>query len=63
MSLEAVQTPSVKELQQRGKTLVTHYVSIVIERKEVLESISKYFVADGYFAGQEFVNPLLQQTL
>lgn len=62
MSLEAVQTPSVKELRQAGKTLVTHYTSIVIERKEVLESISKYLVADGYFAKQEFVNPLIQQT-
>jgi len=62
MSLEAVQTPSVKELRQAGKSLVTHYASIVIERKEVLESISKYLVADGYFAKQEFVNPLIQQT-
>ena len=62
MSLEAVQTPSVKELRQAGKTLVTHYASIVIERKDELESISKYFVADGYFAKQEFVNPLLEQT-
>jgi len=62
MSLEAVQTPSVKELRQAGKTLVTHYASIVIERKEVLASISKYFVADGYFAKQEFVNPLIEQT-
>jgi hypothetical protein len=62
MSLEAVQTPSVKELRQAGKTLVTHYASIVIERKEVLESISKYFVADGYFARQEFVNSLIEQT-
>ncbi|MDA3906793.1 MAG: transposase [Bacteroidales bacterium] len=62
MSLEAVQTPSVKELRQAGKTLVTHYASIVIERKQELESISNYFVADGYFAKQEFVNPLLEQT-
>jgi len=42
--------------------LVTHYASIVIERKEVIESISKYLVADGYFAKQEFVNILIQQT-
>ena len=62
MSLEAVQTPSVKELRQAGKTLVTHYASIVIERTQVLESISKYLVADGYFAKQEFVNPLIEQT-
>jgi len=58
MSLEAVQTPSVKELRQTGKTLVTHYASIVVERKEALESISKYIVADGYFAKKEFANPL-----
>ena len=62
MSLEAVQTPSVKELRQDGKTLVSHYVSIVIDRKETLESISEYLVVDGYFAKQEFVNPIMEKT-
>ncbi len=28
----------------------------------MLASISKYFVADGYFARQGFVKPLIEQT-
>jgi len=62
MTLEAVQTPSVKELRQAGKSLITHYASIVIERKEVLESLSEYLVVDGYFAKQEFINRVTEQT-
>lgn len=61
-SLEAIQTPSVKELKDEGKTLVKHYVSLVIERKETLVSFSKYLAVDGYFAKKEFVNSIMNQT-
>ena len=43
MTLEAVQTPSVKELRQTGKTLVTHYASIVVEAKRIEEFKSELF--------------------
>ena len=62
MSLEAVQTPSVKELKKEGKTLVSHYASLVIERKEVLESLSKYLVVDGYFAKKNYINSITEET-
>lgn len=61
-SLEAIQTPSVKELKAEDKTLVNHYVSLVIERKENLISFSPYLAVDGYFAKKEFINPIMNQT-
>ena len=61
-SLEAVQTPAAKELNKVGKSLVSHYASKTIERKEILQSFSKYLVADGYFAKKEYVNPIIEET-
>lgn len=61
-SLEAIQTPSVKELKSENKTLVNHYVSLVIEREEQLISFSPYLAVDGYFAKKEFINPIMNQT-
>jgi len=61
-SLEAIQTPSTKELKAEDKTLVQHYVSLVIEREEKLISFSTYLVVDGYFAKKEFINPIINQT-
>lgn len=62
LSLEAIQTPAPKELKQQDKTLVNFYCSLVIERKEVLQSFTKYLVVDGYFAKKEYVNPIKEQT-
>jgi len=61
-SLEAIQTPANKELKLEGRTLVNHYASLVIERKDVLLSFSRYLVGDGYFAKIEFINPITKQT-
>lgn len=61
-TLEAKQTPSVKELKAYGKTLVNHYADLVLERKEQLISFSKYLAVDGYFAKKEFINPITQQS-
>ena len=62
LSLEAIQTPAVKELKSEGRTLVNHYASLVIERKDALLSFSTYLVVDGYFAKKEFINPITEQT-
>jgi hypothetical protein len=61
-SLEAIQTPASKELKTEGKTLVNHYASLVIDRKDVLLSFSKYIGVDGYFAKKEFIHPITAQT-
>ena len=62
MSLEAVQTPSVQELRSKGMSLTDHYASLVIERKDVLQSLSPYLTVDGYFAKKVFVNPVMNKT-
>ena len=61
-SLEAIQTPSTKELKLDSKTLVKHYASLVIERGERLLSFSAYLAVDGYFAKKEFIHPITEQT-
>jgi hypothetical protein len=62
LSLESIQTPSTKELKEKGMTLINHYALLVIERKDTLERFSKYLGVDGYFAKKEFVNPIIKQT-
>jgi len=62
MSLEAIQTPSSKELKKQGLTLVDHYAGIIVGRKEILRSISNYLAVDGYFAKQGFVETITCQT-
>jgi len=54
--LEAVQTPN----ELKSKTLLGHYASVLVERKQSLLSISKYVVADAYFSKQPFVSKLCE---
>lgn len=62
MSLEAIQTPSAKELKQTGKSIVDHYAGVIIQRKETLQELSDYLAVDGYFAKESFVMPILENT-
>lgn len=62
MSLEAIQTPSAKELKHLGKSMVDHYAQVIIERKETLQKLSDYLATDGYFAKESFVIPILEST-
>lgn len=62
MSLEAIQTPSSKELKQQGITMVDHYATILVERATKLLDLSAYLAVDGYFAKQSFVEPITKQT-
>ena len=59
----AVQTPSPKELKEKGKTLVNHYVEIIDKHVEAIKSVTRYLAVDGYFMKKEFINPLRQQGL
>lgn len=54
--LEAVQTPN--DLQPG--TLLEHYGNTLVERKEQLQTISKYVVADAYFSKQPFASKLCE---
>ncbi len=60
---EAVQTPSPKELKEKGKTLVNHYVEVIEKHISDIRSVTRYLAVDGYFMKKEFINPLLKQCL
>jgi len=61
-NLEAIQTPSPAQLKLEGKTLVTHYAQVLIDRWEKIVSISNYLAVDGYFAKKTFIDPIINQT-
>ena len=58
MSLEAIQTPSSKELKEQGMSLVNHYANIIVARKDTLRSLSAYFVADGFLLSKVLLKQL-----
>lgn len=60
--LDAVQTPSVPELNTKGKTLTDHYTQLIVDRKDALEQLSKYLVVDGYFGKRKFFDGVLTHT-
>lgn len=60
---EAVQTPSPKTLQQKGKTLVNHYVEIIEKHISDIVSVTSYLAVDGYFMKTAFILPLLKKGL
>lgn len=57
--LEAVQTPPVKTLEQAKWTLVDWYLHVLCTRKETLQRLTKYVVADAYFSKSTFVDGAL----
>ena len=60
---EAVQTPSPKNLKEKGKTLVNHYVEVIEKHISDILSVTRYLAVDGYFMKKEFINPLLKEGL
>lgn len=60
--LEALQTPSLDTLKQAGKTLVIHYLDLIVQRATELKQIADYLVVDAYFAKETFVSGLLETT-
>jgi truncated hemoglobin YjbI len=59
----AEQTPSPQILKAAGKTLVTHYVSLIKKHISDIKAISRYLAADGYFMKREFIAPLQKEGL
>ena len=59
----AEQTPSPKSLKAEGKTLVTHYVSLLKKHLTDIKAITTYLAVDGYFMKKEFISPLLKEGL
>lgn len=61
MSIEAIQTPSSKELKLEKKTLVDHYAKLIVDRATSLQELSNYLAVDGYFAKIGFIEAITQQ--
>jgi hypothetical protein len=57
--LEAIQTPTYKDLREKGMTLLDWYADVLTKRADDLLSISKYLVADAYFSKKPFCDKIL----
>ena len=60
--LEAVQTPTYKDIHEKGLTLLTHYADVLVQRKDSLKAISNYLVADAYFSKKPFVDEIVNHA-
>lgn len=58
--LEAVQTPPTKTLEQVKYTLIDWYLHVLRTRKETLQRLTNYVVADAYFSKSAFVDGALK---
>ena len=58
--LEAVQTPPTKTLEQVKYTLIDWYLHVLRTRKETLQRLTNYVVADAYFSKSAFVDGALE---
>lgn len=61
--LKAVQTLNPKELQSEGLSLVHYYSGVITNELELIETISKYLVVDGYFTKKTFVYEMSQTNM
>ena len=59
----SVQSPAPERLHRKGKTLVDHYVRVILEHVKQIITLSAYLVVDGYFMKRDFIAPLLQRGL
>jgi hypothetical protein len=59
----AEQSPTPQSLNAGGKTLVDHYVGIIVKHLEKILPLTKYLVVDGYFLKQDFMLPFVEQGL
>lgn len=58
-----VQSPTPESLHRKGKTLVDHYVKVILDRIKEIVALTAYLVVDGYFMKKDFIEPLLQKGL
>lgn len=59
LHLEAVQTPPTQTLEQVKWTLIDWYLHVLRVRKEKLQRLTRYVVADAYFSKSTFVDGAL----
>lgn len=59
LHLEAVQTPPTQTFEQVKWTLIDWYLHVLRVRKDILQRLTRYVVADAYFSKSTFVDGAL----
>lgn len=59
----ARQTPAVKALKRKAKTLIDHYVSVIKKYLKEIKVLTRYLAVDGYFMKKDFIQPLVKEGL
>lgn len=62
LHLEAIQTPTYKDIEEKGISLIDYYADIIVQRKETLLQISNYLVADAYFSKKPFADKIIEEA-
>jgi len=60
--LESIQTASPEILSEMDLTLADYYLDLVLCQHQRLEKVSDYLVLDGYFAKQNFLKGIREET-
>jgi len=60
--LDAIISPNNKTLQQKGISLIEHYVNAVYWSAANLKKLSSYLVVDAFFTKKEFILPVIERT-
>lgn len=61
--LEAIQTPDANTLKKDSLNLLEWYAKLIAERSSSFIELSKYFVADAYFAKKPFADRIIKADL
>jgi len=62
LHLEAIQTPKLSDLKEKGKTLIDHYAKVLIDRDDRIKELSTYLAVDAYFSKKSFVDQIRAST-
>lgn len=61
-ALESIQSPSSKELNANGMTLIDHYREYILSHVEKISVFCSHLTTDGYFMKKDFILPILEKT-
>lgn len=60
--LEAIQTPTYADINEKNMSLLDWYANIIVQRKDTFLKISDYIVADAYFSKRPFADKIIQDA-
>ena len=60
--LEAVQTPTYADIEEKNMSLLDWYANIIVQRKDAFSQISNYLVADAYFSKKPFADKIVEDA-